>query len=63
MNLNLIIMDLQFFCYKHRYEAVSSKYSTKPLFLLFTKILQKYCTREYFRRGVNRWILKNSKKL
>ena len=55
--------------YKHRFIAGSSKFSTKPLSILLTKLLthikqglQKYCETAYSRSGVNQmWILKNSK--
>ena len=57
--------------YKHRFIAGSSKCSTKPLFILLTKLLthikqglQEYCETAYSRSGVNHmWILKNSKEL
>ena len=57
--------------YKHRFIAGSSKCSTKPLSILFTKLLthikqglQKYCETAYSRSGINQmWILKNSKEL
>ena len=57
--------------YKHRFIAGSSKFSTKPLSILLTKLLtyikqglQKYCETTYSRSGVNEmWILKNSKEL
>ena len=52
--------------YKHRFIAGSSKYSTKPLSILLTKLLthikqglQKYCETAYSRSGINQmWILK-----
>ena len=55
--------------YKHRFIADSSKWSTKPLSILLTKLLthikqcrQKYCETAYSRRGINQMsILKNSK--
>ena len=57
--------------YKHRFIAGSSRCSTKPLFILLTKLLthikqglQKYCETAYSRSGVNQmWIFKNSKEL
>ena len=57
--------------YKHIFIAGSSKCSTKPLSILFTKLLthikqglQMYCETAYSRSGVNKmWILKNSKEL
>ena len=57
--------------YKHRFIAGSSKCSTKPLSILFTKLLthikqglQKHCETAYSRSGINQmWILKNSKEL
>ena len=61
--LPLFVLHLSFFS--------SAKCSTKPLFLILTRILtavkrglQKYCDIAYARRGVNQiWILKNSKEL
>ena len=57
--------------YKHRFIVGSSKFSTKPLSILLTKLLthinqglQKNCETSYSKSGVNQmWILKNSKKL
>ena len=57
--------------YKDRFIAGSSKCSTKPLFILLTKLLthikqglQKYCETSYSRSEVNQmWILNNSKEL
>ena len=56
---------------KHRFIAGSTKFLTKPLSILLTKLLthikqglQKYCETCYSRSGVNQmWILKNSKEL
>ena len=56
---------------KSRFISGSSKCSTKPLFILLTKLLthikqgiQKYCETAYSRSGINQmWILKNSKDL
>ena len=57
--------------YKHRFIAGSSKYSTKPLSILLTKLLkhieqglEKYCETAYSRSGVNQmWILKELKRI
>ena len=57
--------------YKRRIIAGSSKWSTKPLSILLTKLLthikqglQKYCKTAYSRSWINQmWILKNSKEL
>ena len=57
--------------YKHRFIAGSSKWSTKPLNILLTKLLthikqdlQKYSETAYSRSGINQMlILKNSKEL
>jgi hypothetical protein len=71
MNYHLYwIPKLQKYLYKQRYKVGSSKYSTKPLSLLLTKLptavkkLQTFCATTYARRGLNQmWILKNSKEL
>ena len=55
--------------YKQRYIEGSTKFSTKPLSQILTRILtaveeglQKYCNTAYARGGVNQmWILQNSK--
>ncbi|KAK3094748.1 hypothetical protein FSP39_005718 [Pinctada imbricata] len=57
--------------YQHRFNAGSSRCSTKTLSILLTKILtrikeglQTYCETTYSRNGINQmWILKNSKEL